>query len=217
MPIALHLDDTKINIELYQQIQKFQRNKKVTDWVPIDNTKMSDVTNDGSMEMTIPKDLVMKNCPNQKELCPVAFKVSVDGGTMVNISSAEQLVRLPRGHTAGIWSGIAFLQADGANAASLSQICEDWFNNDTNKIPMSILLRLLTCPPTSAQATVDNRFRREDFGRQATGYDRAAMRFYHPDDERVTCFLQIVMGDREKLVANIIDNNCPLICFATQE
>ena len=201
VPISLNLGNTKINIELYQQIQKFRGSKKVTDWVPIDDTKMSDVTNNGSVEMTIPKGLVMKNCPDQNKLCPVAFKVSIDGGTLVNVSSGEQLVRLPRGHTAGIWSGIAFLQADRANTASLSQICEDWFNNDNNKIPTSILLRLLTCPPTSAQATVDSRFRREDFGRQATGYDRAAMRFYHPDDERVTCFLQIVMSDGEKLVA----------------
>ena len=185
-----------VHIQLYQQFENTVRGiGRVLDWGPIDGIPpMTNLPNDGSEDFIVPQGLVMMSCPNQNLVCPVAFKVSIVKGSTVNITGAGQ-IDLPsrNAEEAGIWSGAAYLQSDEANSASLSQICSDWSSNINNNIPTSILNQLLTCPPLRAQAEADNRFRREELSRpQVSSYPKAAMKFYHPDDDGVTCYVQIV-------------------------
>ena len=185
-----------VHIQLYQQFENTVRGiGNVLDWTPIDGIPpMTNLPNDGSEDFVVPPGLVMRSCPNQNLICPVAFKVSTVKGATVNINGAGQ-IDLPSRNTeeAGIWSGAAYLQSDEANSASLSQICSDWSSNINNNIPTSILNQLPTCPPLRAQAEVDSRFRMEELSNpQVTNYSKAATKFYHPDDSGVICYLQIV-------------------------
>ena len=130
----------------------------------------------------------------------MAFKVSVVSGTVIDIPLARR-VTLPSFRVdAGIWSGVAYLQSDSANENDLSMLCDKWANSQVNQIPTSRLNELPGCPPTLTQATMDNRFRREQFDSRftdmATGYGEGATEFYHPEIEGAICYQQITLDNR---------------------
>jgi hypothetical protein len=56
----------------------------------------------------------------------------------------------------------------------------------------------MMCPPTLAQAAVDNRLRMDtmesDMTNIATGYSQAAMKFYYPGSS--VCFIEVLMEGR---------------------
>ena len=186
-------ENIRLKIELYQI---YKTSRDILTWKVIGNNPLiADTANDGSEEVTIPSNLVMDDCPDQNFLCPVAFKISLVSGAIINIVWAGQ-VTLPRG--IGIWSGVAYLQSDSANETYLGIECDKWANAQVNKIPTSRLNELPACPPTLTQATMDNRFRREQFDspftNMATGYGEGATKFYHPGIE--VCYQQITLDIR---------------------
>ena len=183
-----NIESIEVSIQLYQQIGMQPRR---SNWQPISSASQ-DGLNNGQAMFTVPAGLVMEICPDQSSLCPVAFRISA-------------AVPIPGDRTrtveVAIWTALAYLQADDADEASLSQICQDWAapsdDMNRNKIPNSRLDQLPSCPPLRQQARADNRFTREDLGSimstHNTGYERNAMKFYTPDAE--ICYVLIVMED----------------------
>ena len=187
-----YTENIRLKIELYQ----IYNNRGTLSWKLVGNNPLiANTANDGSENVTIPSGLVMDDCPDQNLLCPVAFKLSVVSNTAINIVRAGQ-VTLPRG--IGIWSGVAYFQPDSANVTDLSMLCDEWANDQASQIPTSRLNELPACPPTLTQATMDNRFRREQFDspftNMATGYGEGATIFYHPGTE--VCYQQIALDSR---------------------
>ena len=186
-----NIESFEVTIQLYQQIDMQRRG--APNWQAIPNAAQN-ALNSGEATFTVPTGLVMKDCPDQNNLCPVAFQVSsqapIPGGETSTVKVA-------------IWTALAYLQADNADEASLSQICQEWAappppdDMNRNRIPNSRLNQLPSCPPTQLQARFDNRFRREDMSSimsaHNTGYERDAMKFYTPGAE--VCYVLIVMGD----------------------
>lgn len=186
-----NIESFQVSIQLYQQIPFIETG--TPNWKAIPNFAQGGL-NSGETMFAVPSGLVMENCPDQNSLCPVAFRVS----TTVRIPGREETDTVD----VAIWTAVAYLQADSADEASLSQICQEWAappppDDTRNRIPESRLNQLPSCPPTQQQAQVDNRFRREVMSSVLsaldTRYEKDAIKFYTPNAE--VCYLLIVMGD----------------------
>ncbi len=202
--ITNDITNIRVDIQLFQQ--GILSRRSLLDWIPIDGAEMINLSNNGLQEFRIPAGLEMKICSEQSEVCPVAFKVSATRNTEVDITSpgvAPTRVILPtrQSPAVGIWSGVAYLQADTTDSTSLLLLCNKWAEDtQKNAIPTSSLESLPVCPPTQALASVDVRFRREQLESVATqmdtGYAVGATAFYHPEVTKATCYLEVVMDIR---------------------
>ena len=195
--ITNDITNIRVDIQLFQQGIPSRRSSP--DWILIDGAEMLNLTNNGLQEFRIPAGLEMKICSEQNEVCPVAFKVSASRDTEVDITSPGVApTRVMLLSSPGIWSGVAYLQADTTDNTSLLLLCNKWAEN--NAILTSRLERLPVCPPTLALASVDVRFRREQLESVATqmdtGYAVGATAFYHPEVTKATCYLEVVMDAR---------------------
>lgn len=181
-----------IAVGLYQQTLSLLRG---SDWIFVSGSTVGGFPNSGSAQYTIPGGLDLQECGDDNQLlCPIVFRLSAT----VPIPGGSDTTEV------AIWSAVAYLQSDGATAMSLSELCNDWFTpeppatTNPNEIQGSVLNSLPMCPPTLAQATADNRFRRETMESAmsdlASGYSQAAMKFYYP--EASVCFVEIVMEER---------------------
>ena len=135
--ITNDITNIRVDIQLFQQVSNLN-------WIPIDGAEMLNLNNNGLQEFRIPARLEVRNCMEQNGVCPVAFKVSAARNTEVDITSpgvAAIRVRLPtQVSTVGIWSVVAYLQAD--NTLLCDKRAEDMQSNVN-----PTLENLPACPP----------------------------------------------------------------------
>ena len=191
-------NETKVNIQLFQQLDRAET-LTVPRWEEIPNTQVVNLDNTGSAVFKVPAVMDLKDCLRQKQLCPIAFRVSAVVGSMVTVPNANVgPVGLPTGPRTevGIWSGVGYLRSHTATMMSLGVACQEWNTLTENNIPTSIQNEVPVCPPTEQKARVDNRFREEElnsaFGTFDTGYAQSAMKLYYP--EARVCYIEIVMN-----------------------
>ena len=137
-------------------------------------------------------------------LCPMAIKVSIQGGVTPVLNSSSIIPS-----DVGIWSGVALVEGKDTRQDHMTLACHCWANKcsdpkctghrlcngergDNNGVPPSFVSGLPPCPPTEEQAKLDTTYREESMSSLLSAaeskYPEAAMSFYHPNVSK--CYIQ---------------------------